>query len=114
MSVFAYVAPLVVAALLCGFFIAVALPQRSVPGLRWFVFFMVTLAVWTLAYAAELLTPGLSGKVLAAKVQYVGISAVGVTWLGFTTEYTGLSWWSRRNLVLAFLIPAATLALVWR
>jgi signal transduction histidine kinase len=113
MSLFVYVAPLVVAALMCGLFIAFALPQRSVPGLRWFVFFMGTLVFWTLAYAAELLTPGLSGKVLAAKVQYVGISAVGVTWLGFTTEYTGLSRWSRRNLALACLIPVATLVLVW-
>ena len=108
-----YVAPLLVAAVFCGAFIVVALPQRSVPGLRWFVAFMACLVVWTLGYAAELVAPDLSMMVLAAKVQYLGIGLVGGGWLGFVAEYTGLTWWSRRKVLLALVVPAATLVLVW-
>lgn len=113
MTLVPYVAPLVVAALLCTIFIVVASPQRAVPGVRWFAVFMGTLVVWTLGYAAEIVLPGAGPKVLAAKVQYLGIVLVGFSWLGFTTEYTGLSWWSRRNVLLGLAIPVATLALVW-
>lgn len=108
-----YVAPLVVAAALCGVFLAAAVPHRSVPGMRWFMVFMGALVVWTLAYSGEILVPALEGKVLAARIQYLGISLVGVSWLGFATEYTGLSWWSPRNVALALAVPAVTLVLVW-
>lgn len=108
-----YVAPLVVAAALCGVFLAAAVPHRSVPGMRWFMVFMGALVVWTLAYSGEIMVPALEGKVLAARIQYLGISLVGVSWLGFATEYTGLSWWSPRNVALALAVPAVTLVLVW-
>jgi len=113
MNLVPYVAPLLVAAILCSVFIVVAAPQRAVPGVRWFAVFMGTLVVWTLGYAAEIVLPGVEAKVLAAKVQYLGIVVVGFSWLGFTTEYTGLSWWSRRNMALGLVIPVAVLALVW-
>lgn len=113
MTLVPYVAPLVVAAILCIAFIVVAAPQRSVPGIRWFAVFMGTLVVWTLGYAAEILLPGMEQKVLAARIQYLGIVLVGIGWLGFTTEYTGLSWWSRRTVALALAIPVVTLLLVW-
>ncbi|MDP2958520.1 MAG: histidine kinase N-terminal 7TM domain-containing protein [Longimicrobiales bacterium] len=112
-SLVPYVAPLVVAAALCGMFLAAAVPHRSVPGMRWFMVFMGALVVWTLAYAGEILVPSLEGKVLAARIQYLGISLVGVSWLGFATEYTGLSWWSPRNVALALAVPAVTLVLIW-
>jgi len=113
MTLVPYVAPLVVAAILCIVFIAVAAPQRAVPGIRWFAVFMGVLVVWTLGYAAEIVLPGIAQKVLAARIQYLGIVLVGIGWLGFTTEYTGLSWWSRRTVAVALAIPVATLILVW-
>jgi PAS domain S-box-containing protein len=81
--------------------------------MRWFLVFMGGLVVWSSAYAAEIVLPTLADKVLAARVQYVGISVVGISWLGFTTEYTGLSWWSPRTVAAGLAIPAITLALVW-
>lgn len=108
-----YVAPLLVAAVLCSLFMVVAWPQRSVPGMRWFLVFMGALVVWTVGYAAEIVLPVLGDKVLAARVQYLGISLVGISWLGFTTEYTGLSWWTPRTVAAALAIPAVTLALAW-
>lgn len=106
-----YVAPLVAAAVVSAVLLAVAIPHRSIPGIRWFMGFMGCLVVWSLGYAAEILVPGLEGKLMAARVQYLGIAPVGLAWLGFTTEHTGLSWWSPRTIALAFVIPVVTLLL---
>jgi PAS domain S-box-containing protein len=111
-SVF-YVAPLLAAALLCGGLAGMAVPHRAVPGMRWFMIFMGILVVWTLGYAAEMAVPGLEGKVVAARVQYLAIAFVGIAWLAFTTEHSGLSWWTPRNLLLALVVPAATPLMVW-
>jgi hypothetical protein len=51
---------------------------------------MVGLVVWSGAYAAELLVPGLGPKILAAKVQYLGIAVIPVAWLTFSAEYADL------------------------
>lgn len=113
MTLVPYVAPLVAASALSIVFIVVAAGHRGVPGVRWFIAFEAALAIWTLGYAAEIAAPGLEGKLLAAKVQYAGIVLVGITWLGFTTEYSGLTWWSARNTLLAMVVPALTLILAW-
>ena len=106
-----YVAPLVAAAVVSAVLLVVAIPHRSVPGIRWFMGFMGCLIIWSLGYAAEIVVPGLEGKMMAARFQYLGIAPVGLAWLGFTTEHTGLSWWSPRNIILAFVIPVITLML---
>lgn len=108
-----YVAPLLVAAALSLLFIAAAVPQRFLPGVRWFMAFEAALVVWTLGYAAELTVPGVDGKLVAAKVQYLGIVFVGIAWLGFTTEHAGFSWWTRRNTAFALVVPVLILALAW-
>ena len=113
MALVPYVAPLLLAAILSLALVALAASHRAVPGIRWFVAFMSALAAWTVAYAAEILVPGLASKIVAAKAQYLGISFLGISWLAFTTEYTGLLWWSRRRVAGGLAIPAATLLLVW-
>lgn len=73
---------------------------------------MAAVTEWTLAYALELLWPTLAGKILAAKLQYVGITAVGPLWLAFAMRYTQRGHLlTRRNQVLLAIIPAITLAL---
>lgn len=108
-----YVVPPLVAAALSLLFLVAAFPQRSVPGVRWFLAFEAALVVWTLGYAAEIAVPGLDAKLVAAKMQYFGIVFVGVSWLGFTSEHSGLAWWSRRNTLLALVVPLILLGLVW-
>ncbi len=65
--------------------------------MRWFLVFPVGLVVWSGAYTAELLVPGLGPKILAAKVQYLGIAVIPAAWLTFSAEYVDLQLWSRRT-----------------
>lgn len=109
MGVVPYVAPLFLAAVVCSFLVLLALPQRDLPGVRGFLVFMVGLVVWSGAYAAELLVPGLGPKILAAKVQYLGIAVIPVAWLTFSAEYADLQLWSRRTTAAAFVLPVATI-----
>ena len=81
--------------------------------MRWFLVFMVGLVVWSGAYAAELLVPGLGPKILAAKVQYLGIAVIPVAWLTFSAEYADLQLWSRRTTAAAFVLPVATILVAW-
>jgi signal transduction histidine kinase len=108
-----YVAPLVVTAVLSVAMIAVAMPQRVLPGVRWFLVFMAGLVVWTLAYAAEILVPGLPAKLLTAKVQYLGIPFVPMAWLAFAAEYSGLSRGSARTVFALALFPVVTVVVAW-
>lgn len=112
-AVLPYVAPLFAAAALCSVFVVVAVPHRALPGVRWFMLFMAVMVVWTLGYAGEILAPTLDGKVLAARLQYLAIAFVGISWLAFISEYAGLTWWTGRTIALGMVIPVATLALVW-
>lgn len=92
-----YVAPLVLAALVSAALIAVAVPHRTVPGIRWFMVFMGCLLLWSLGYAAELVAPDLAAKVVAAQVQYLVTTndAHGLVWasVGLTSgaAYTVLN-----------------------
>ena len=53
--------------------------------------------------------PGLGSKILAAKVQYLGIAVIPVAWLTFSVEYADLQLWSRRTTAAAFVLPVATI-----
>lgn len=108
-----YVLPLLLTALLMAAFVVMAVPQRSVPGVRWFLVFTGALGLWSLAYAAEFIAPGQGGKLLAAKVQYLGITAVPVAWLAFAAEYAGVSRWARGTVAAVLAVPVATLILAW-
>lgn len=113
MTLIPYVAPLFVAAALSVAFIAVSIPQRAVPGVRWFAVFQAALLIWTLGYAGELLAPELAGKFLSVKIQYVGIVVAALAWLAFTSEYLGAPWWTARNVALALVLPVVVLTMLW-
>ena len=49
-----------------------------------------------------------------ARVQYPGIVAVPLMWLGLVIQYMGQEkWLTRRNLTLLAIIPLVTLLLAW-
>lgn len=74
----------------------------------------LAVAVWAAGYALELLTPDLGDKMLWARVQYIGIVAAPVLWLGFILQYTGRGHWlSWRTICLLSVVPLTTLTLVW-
>ncbi len=69
---------------------------------------------WSVAYAFELASDGLSLKTLFAKLEYLSILFVPSLWLALVLEYTGRERWiTRRNAAIAAIVPLLVLGLVW-
>ncbi len=88
--------------------------RRDVPGGEMVVFLLLAGAVWAFAYAMELSSALLPGKLLWAKLQYFGIVFLPLIYLVFITRYTG---WrdAVKTPVIALLsvVPLLTLVLVF-
>jgi len=75
---------------------------------------MLAVAEWSLGYALELGSTDLPSQVFWAKVEYLGIVTVPVTWLALVLQYTKRErWLTRRNLALLATVPLVTLLLAW-
>ncbi|MCC6607341.1 MAG: GAF domain-containing protein [Anaerolineae bacterium] len=75
---------------------------------------LTALFIWTFGYAAELTLPALPLKLLMAKVQYVGITAVPYFWLTFALQFAGYQRLvTRQRLYWLAVIPVATLLLAF-
>lgn len=74
----------------------------------------VALFVWLVGYGFEIGFSDLSSKVFWARVQYLGIVTVPVTWFAFAMIYTGRERWIQpRTIALLTGLPLVTLVLVW-
>jgi diguanylate cyclase (GGDEF)-like protein/PAS domain S-box-containing protein len=104
-----------VAASFCGLaFAIIAARRRRAAGAVGFIALCLGVAVWCAAYAVELHVDGLGAKVLAAKVEYLGIQSVPLGFLLAVLSYTGRSRWSAPGRLLALtVVPLTTIALVW-
>ena len=79
-----------------------------------FAWMMFSVAVWSLAYALEILAPSLSGKLLWVKIEFLGIVSVAVFLFSFCAAYTGRnSLLTRRNQTLLWIVPVITIFLTW-
>jgi PAS domain S-box-containing protein len=88
--------------------------RRQAPGTLPFILLMLSVALWSLAYAFELGSPDLETKVLWAKIKYFGVVGVPAAWLFFVLMYTKREQWlSLRKIVLLTIVPLMTLILVW-
>jgi hypothetical protein len=88
--------------------------RRHAPGTLPFILLMLSVALWSLAYAFELGSPDLETKVLWAKIKYFGVVGVPAAWLFFVLLYTKREQWlSLRKIVLLAIVPLMTLILVW-
>ncbi len=82
-------------------------------GTRLFSALMIQIGWWASSYALELISPSLEAKVAWAKVQYMAIVLVPVTWFFFTLTYTDRWPWLRTphaaglSVGVAFLVLAA-------
>jgi len=108
-----FIAPLVIAAAACAAFAILAWRRPTLPGSRAFVWLGMSMAGWSLAYAMELGSPLLTTKLFWAKLQFVFIAVVPLSWLLFVLAYTAQTEkLSARNKALLLLIPTTTLLLV--
>jgi PAS domain S-box-containing protein len=109
-----YVIPLVIAAAITIALAVSAWQRRPAPGASAFVWLMLAVAEWSLAYALRLASADLEGKLFWAKVRYLGIVIVPTAWLVFALQQTGRErWLTRCNLALLAIEPLSTLLLVW-
>lgn len=89
-----------------------AFNQRRQPGATVFGWLISAMTIWSISYAFELLAPTLSGKILAAKLEYIGITSTPVLWFIFALKYTGHADWLTPNKHIAlFAFPMLTFGL---
>jgi signal transduction histidine kinase/PAS domain-containing protein len=118
----AYAFPLIVAALISATLAFYVWGRRHTPGAVPFIYLLVAVTEWSLAYALELGTAGLAAKLFWAKVQYLGIVTLPAAWLAFALRYTGRDrlrspGWpgrvTRHELIWLAALPLTTLLLAW-
>src|SRR5215207_9171557 len=114
MHVFPYLIIFEIITLLAVVVAVFAWRQRHVPSARALAWLAWSVAIWTLFYTVELQAPTFAAKLLAARLQYLGITCVPLAWLAFTRQYAGHDHWpNRRTFALLSIIPALTLGLIW-
>ncbi len=107
-----YILPLIAAGLLSAWLTNYARRHRSVVGALSFAVITLAVAEWTFGYVLEIAGADLATKVFWAKVQYFGIVSAPIAWLAFALQYTQRErWLTRRNIILAAIIPIITLLL---
>ncbi|AKB35307.1 Signal-transducing histidine kinase [Methanosarcina siciliae C2J] len=67
-----------------------AFNSRSLPFSKYFVLTMLCMALWSVNYAFEIGFIDIEYKYLFARLQYLGIAFVPVTWFLFAAEYSGV------------------------
>jgi PAS domain S-box-containing protein len=109
-----YVIPLAVSAVIVAALTLVAWRRHAVRAALPFVFLCFGIFEWTVGYELELTFADLPVQIFWAKIEYFGIVSIPVAWILFALVYTGHEQWlTRRRLLLLFVVPLMTLALVW-
>jgi len=109
-----YTLPLLIAAAISAAVALSAWRRRSAPGAKALALLMLAVAEWSLGYALELGSADLPTKVFWARVQYLGIVILPVTWLAFALHYAAREQWlTTPKLALLAIEPLVVLRLVW-
>lgn len=91
-----------------------ALRQKDVKGASPFGLTMLVATIWTAAYTLELGGADLFTKITAAKIEATVYPFAPVLWLIMVCRFTGYdAWLNKINTFLLFIIPLASIALVW-
>jgi signal transduction histidine kinase/PAS domain-containing protein len=106
--------PLLFAAFLAALVTFYAWPRRHVDGAVPLGLIAAVVVFWCSGYAFEMMADTLANKVLAGKIQYIGITLSPYFWLWFSLAYTQ----QRENrlwsaLPWLALMPTTTMLLVW-
>jgi hypothetical protein len=89
-----YAFALTIAAISCAGMAYSGWRRRTKPAGTSFALVMAAASAWALFYSFELMTPVLEGKVIWAKLEYLGIATLPLFWYLVARAYTG----SRRRL----------------
>ena len=84
---------------------------RRAPRSLYFTYMMLCIFVFTLGYVFEISSQNLTGAMLAARIQYLGITFIGSLQMLFVLEYCGIQ--IRKAVVIGiFTIPLISLVLM--
>ncbi len=108
----AYTAALVLVAILSLLLSSRALAWPA-NGAREFGFIQLGIAVYAVAYAAELAATSLTGALRAIRLEYVGIVAMMIFWIVFALRFSGRFRLRPTLACLVAFLPLCTLAMVW-
>ena len=101
-------------AALLSFTCAIYSWQQKSPGGRYFVFMLLSISIWTIGYACELLFLPAGLKLFWAKTEYIGSTSLPLFWFLFSAHYThNIKWLSPRWIASMAIIPLITLVLVF-
>lgn len=107
-----YAALYVITAITATIVAILAWDRRKVPGGLPLALAMIAVTEWSLGSAAEILAVDLSDKIFWSKVCYPGTVSTSVLFLILAVQYNHLNHLlTRRNIMLAFVIPIITLLL---
>lgn len=109
-----YTLPLLICAMLSWGLAVWAWQRRNTSTHLAFSVLMSAIGIWTLGYAFEVAITQYAIKIMWAKIEYLGIVTIPITWLIFTAYYSGqFKWLAPRNIALLCIVPALTLIIVW-
>jgi PAS domain S-box-containing protein len=109
-----YIVLLVITSSVAGVLAAVAWRHRSAAGAPAFAILMLTVLIWSFAYALELGSTSLTAKLLWTRAEYFGIVILPAAWFAFACQYTGReAWLTRPAIALLAVEPVVMLILIW-
>jgi hypothetical protein len=86
--------------------------QRATPGSKTLALLMLSIAVWTLANALEIIAVNEGGKIFWAKISYFGIHSITPFYLLLSLQYSRAARWSRTSFKVAiWIIPVISIGL---
>ncbi len=88
--------------------------HRQSPGALPFAGMFLAMSVWSFAYAFELNSASITIQIFWMKIKYFGVLAMPITWLVFSSQYTGHhEFVTRRTFILVTIPSLIFLALIW-
>src|SRR5262245_54368074 len=109
-----YIVLLVLASSVAGILAAIAWRHRSAAGAPAFAILMLTVLIWSFAYALQLGSTSLAAKLFWTRVEYLGIVVLPAAWFAFACQYVGRDTWLSRPMIAVLAVePAVILLLIW-
>ncbi len=105
--------PHLVSAALLVWLLALTWIRRREPLAPWLAGVFGALLLWTVGYALELASASLAAKLFWADLQFVGLLAIPVLWLGVTQRALGWADIARSRWLVLAVLTAALVAVVY-
>ncbi len=107
-----YVALLIAVGILMLLLAGYAFKSPSQSGTHTYGWLSISIAVYSIFYAGEVMSSNLSMALTFSQLQYIGISLIPAQAFVFAVRFVGKNHWLRNNRILIpYIIPAITIAL---